>query len=228
MSTGAVILLGGSGNRFKSELPKQFVNIAGKPLFFHGTRVFIETGIFAKFYFVVNKSYQEVVNKALKHFPQITYSFITPGDTRQESVFNALLMADGEVDTVFIHDGARPLITPELIENCFNALFGKNGVCPAVPVTDSLFTISEDNSLDTYLDRSLVRAAQTPQCFPTSEITTFHRNAKNESRQFSDDASLYSYYGGKVKIVDGDQNNIKISYPNDIEQLRVLLNSESL
>lgn len=224
MSTGVVILLGGSGNRFKSELPKQFVTIAGVPLFFHGTRVFIETGLFEKFYFVVNKSYQETVSEALKSFSKITYSFITPGETRQESVFNALLKANGEVDKVFIHDGARPLITPTLIKSCFDALSDENGVCPAISVTDSLFTISDNNILKTYLNRSTVRAAQTPQCFPTSKITKVHEQARNELRQFSDDASLYSYYGGKVKIVEGDQNNIKISYPNDLQLLERLIN----
>ncbi len=222
-TAGAVILAGGSGSRFGGEIPKQFVDLNGMPLFFNAVKAFAETGLFKLISIVVSDQFRDVSEKAREQFPQLDFVFSTPGETRQESVFNALKGIVGQVETVFIHDGARPLVTHELIVRCFNALAGAEAVCPAVRPADSLFTVTEEGVLSSYLDRSAVRAAQTPQAFYTSAILAAHTKAAEEGREFTDDTGLFAYYEGKVKIVEGDVNNIKVSYQQDLELVKQLL-----
>jgi 2-C-methyl-D-erythritol 4-phosphate cytidylyltransferase len=142
------------------------------------------------------------------------------GQRRQDSVWNGLRHIDTPV--VVVHDGARPLVTADLVRRGLEALDGVDGAVPVVEVNETLKQVKEDDVVKT-VDRSKLRRVQTPQVFVTSVLKEAHTKARADKLEVTDDAQLVERYGGRVRIFEGDRTNIKVTYEEDLAVIEAIL-----
>jgi 2-C-methyl-D-erythritol 4-phosphate cytidylyltransferase len=217
--SAAIILAGGTGERFGREGGKQLVEIAGKPVLTWSAEAFDAVGDIGLIVVVAPADRQEeYLHRAIDPFP-----FVTPvvmaeaGEIRQESAFNGLEAVPDNFEFVVIHDGARPLITPELITHTLNTLKGNldaDGAVVGHPSIDTL-KIVQDGMITGTPDRSAFWNAQTPQCFRIGIYRRAHMSALADGFVGTDDSSLVERMGGRVLMVEGKRDNIKLTVPED-------------
>ena len=134
------------------------------------------------------------------------------GPTRQDSVWNGLQHVESEI--VVVHDAARPFVTPELIKSVIEGLGTADACVAAVPVDETIKKVQDDTVLET-VDRSSLWRAQTPAAFKTAALRAAHEQAHAESFVGTDESQLIERYGGRIKIVPGTRNNLKVTFPED-------------
>ncbi|MCX5751429.1 MAG: 2-C-methyl-D-erythritol 4-phosphate cytidylyltransferase [Candidatus Saganbacteria bacterium] len=209
MKTSVIITAGGYGKRMGSPSGKQFLEIAGKPILEWTISAFLAIKEINEVIVVINK---EDFDK-LKH---LKVKLAEAGERRQDSVYNGLQKVTEGCDIVVIHDGARPLVTSQLIRASIAgaALHGASVV--AVSVKDTIKEVSAEGFILNTADRSLLWAAQTPQTFKYHLIKEAYEKAKSDGFFVTDDASLVERLGYPVKIVEGSYENIKVTTPEDL------------
>ncbi|MEB3226394.1 MAG: 2-C-methyl-D-erythritol 4-phosphate cytidylyltransferase [Synechococcus sp.] len=141
---------------------------------------------------------------------------IQGGKTRQESVYNGLQALPAAAAQVLIHDGARCLATPELFDRCAAALANCEGLIAAVPVKDTIKVVDDQGLIQDTPDRAMLWAAQTPQGFAVQRLKECHGQGKALGWEVTDDAALFERCGLPVKIVEGEETNLKITTPVDL------------
>ena len=155
------------------------------------------------------------------HAPSALAMTVVEGsDTRQKSVYNGLLAVKGNPDIVLIHDGARPFITKDVIVEAIDAACEYGASVPGVTPTDTQKEIDDQGFITRHLVRSSLTAVQTPQCFRFKELLEAHGKAATDGREYTDDTEIWGSYCGPVRVTKGDVNNIKITYPSDLEILK--------
>jgi 2-C-methyl-D-erythritol 4-phosphate cytidylyltransferase len=214
-----VITAGGSGARMNSDLPKQFIEIAGKPLLFHTIDAFVDYAPDIELVLVLSDQYVSYWENLCKKYK---YSFkhlvTTGGPTRFQSVKSGLnLVPNGAL--VAIHDSVRPLVSKKTIESVFYFAEKYGNAVPAVEVFDSLRIT--DHALSKPLLRDKVRIVQTPQCFKSDLIKDAYN--QNFHENFTDDATVLESKGHGVRLVEGNRENIKITAPEDFIYAQALL-----
>jgi 2-C-methyl-D-erythritol 4-phosphate cytidylyltransferase len=142
--------------------------------------------------------------------------FIHGGDTRQASVYNGMQGLPSGATGVLIHDGARCLATPHLFDRCTAALRHCDGFIAAVPVKDTIKVVDADRNVCDTPDRDRLWAAQTPQGFKVNLLKECHEQGRREAWEVTDDAALFERAGKTVKIVDGEETNLKVTTPVDL------------
>lgn len=147
--------------------------------------------------------------------PQI----VEGSSTRQKSVFNGLAAVKNNPDIVLIHDGARPFVTNKIILDTIKAAIEFGAAVPGVTPTDTQKEIDENGMIIRHLQRSHLSSVQTPQGFDFSRLFDAHKSAQKDGQEYTDDTEIWGHYVGSVKIVAGDVNNIKITYPEDLKKL---------
>lgn len=217
--TAAIILAGGSGERFGHEGGKQLVEIAGKPILTRSAEVFDAVGDVGLIVIVCpEERTSEYLAKAIDPFPFVTPIVLAPaGSIRQESAFSGLEMVPEEYEFVLLHDGARPLVTKELIEHTISTLKGNidcDGAIVGHPSIDTLKVV-EDGVVVGTPDRSVFWNAQTPQIFRSGIYRRAHASALSDGFVGTDDSSLIERLGGRVLMVEGKRDNIKLTVPED-------------
>ncbi len=140
-------------------------------------------------------------------------------DTRQRSVYQGLLAVKGQPDIVLIHDGARPFVSREVILTALKAAIQYGASVPGLTPTDTQKEIDGEGFICRHLLRSSLTAVQTPQCFAFQKLLEAHGRASADGREYTDDTEIWGAYCGRVKVTEGDVNNIKITYPADLEKL---------
>ncbi|MGD1941435.1 MAG: 2-C-methyl-D-erythritol 4-phosphate cytidylyltransferase [Leptolyngbyaceae cyanobacterium] len=150
-------------------------------------------------------------------------TLIPGGSTRQESVYNGLQALPAAAEQVLIHDGARCLATPDLFDRCTQALQTCPGLIAAVPVKDTIKVVGEDGIIQQTPDRSRLWAAQTPQGFHVAKLKAAHAQGKAAGWTVTDDAALFEKCGLPVKIVRGEETNLKITTPEDLNIAEMIL-----
>lgn len=211
MKRYAVIVAGGKGLRFGAELPKQFLQIKGRPLLFYTLDKFL--GIADEIILVLPETHFEFWNDLKEKYnfhPEV--KIVRGGDSRTSSVINGLNEIEGN-GLVAIHDAVRPLVSRQLIEKLYSEATIHGNSVPGIPVSESLRIIDETNG-NKAVNRANYIAIQTPQCFDFATIKSNYQNING--KEFSDDASVYENAGGKIHIVTGESTNIKITYKEDI------------
>jgi 2-C-methyl-D-erythritol 4-phosphate cytidylyltransferase len=148
--------------------------------------------------------------------PQQPVQLIRGGKTRQESVYNGLQALPAGAERVLIHDGARCLATPNLFARCAQALLDCRGLIAAVPVKDTIKVVDETGIIQTTPNRAHLWAAQTPQGFEVSLLKDCHEKGKTLGWEVTDDAALFEKCGLPVKIVEGEETNLKVTTPVDL------------
>ena len=221
--TAAIVLAGGHGERFGREGGKQLVEIAGKPVLTWSAEAFDAVGDIGLIVIVCPEDRQkEYLEHAIDPFPFVTPIVLAPaGSLRQESAFNGLEYVPDDYEFVVLHDGARPLISPELIEHTINTVkgnFDADGAVVAHPSVDTLKVV-EDGVIMGTPDRTVFWNAQTPQVFRTNIYRRAQAQALADGFVGTDDSSLIERLGGKVLVVEGKRDNIKLTVPEDFLML---------
>ncbi len=222
-SYGVVIAAGGSGTRFGTDIPKQFVEISGIPVIAHTILPFQNCKEIKKIVIVAHKDYLVFCSDIQKRFGfSKVSSIIEGGATRQASVFKGIKALD--TDYVLIHDAARPVISEEKISMCCEEV-AKSGSCAlGIPSVDTIKVSLDGEYISSTPDRSTLWQIQTPQCFERDFILKCHRRAAYDGFEGTDDCMLAEMAGAKVKLIQGDRTNIKITDYADLALAEVLLN----
>ncbi len=219
MKKFALIVAGGSGSRMKNDVPKQFLEINNRPILMHTFDAFLRYDTQIEFIVVLPenqieswKSLCEKYKFGLKH--KIAFG----GATRFDSVKNGLDLIESE-GIVFIHDGVRPLVSIKTLENCFETALEKGNSLPVISVSESIRIAEESGSRA--VDRSKYFLVQTPQTFTTQLIKKAYQQALTNI--FTDDATVLENIGETIHLVDGNRENIKITYPEDLIYAEIFL-----
>ena len=212
MKKFVIIVAGGSGNRMGSEIPKQLLELCGKPILMHTIQVFHDFDPESRIILVLPEDQQQFWKElCMKHSFSIFHRVISGGKTRFHSVKNGLSQIDGE-GIVFIHDGVRPLVSQETIEKC-NQMAQKNGnAIPVLSVNESLRKQEGDQNIS--VDRSQYFSVQTPQTFRSDQILKAYEQDFDPA--YTDDASVAEKAGFPIFMVEGNRENIKITTPIDL------------
>jgi 2-C-methyl-D-erythritol 4-phosphate cytidylyltransferase len=219
-----IIVAGGKGLRMGTDIPKQFLPVAGKPILMRTIERFYEYNKELGIILVLPECQQEYWNKLCHEYDfDIKHTVVNGGATRFESSKNGLTaIPDGEEGIVGIHDGVRPFVSTDVIDCCYETARDEYAAIPVLPVTDTIRFIDKQGGGKNVL-RSDYRVVQTPQAFDISLLKQAFNQPYSES--FTDDASVVETLGCQVAMVDGNRENIKITTPFDIKVAEAILNS---
>lgn len=227
MKNFAVIAAAGSGERLHHSLSKMLMPISGKPLLSYTLAKFEESERINEIVLVVRaQDIYEIEQEVLKknNYKKIK-SVVIGGLTRQDSVYNGLMAIKEEDGVVCIHDGARPLIQQWMIEKTIEMISDYDGVILAIPTVDTIKQVKlEEMVVERTVDRSKFWMVQTPQVFRLKKIREYHERARQEKIHSTDDSAIIEYYGGKVVILHGSEENIKVTSITDLLLTEILLN----
>lgn len=218
----AIIVAAGKGTRMGSEMPKQYMTIAGKTILDTTLYKFEKSNDIDDIILVINKDDIEFVKDEIAPFYNKITHVVPGGKTRTESVYQGLKKVRKKCDVVLIHDGVRPFVSYNLISTCIENAIIHRACIPVINVVDTIKEVSEDEMVVKTFDRKRLRAVQTPQAFDYDIIRECYENAMTEDVLFTDDASIVEYYGYKVKTIAGLSKNIKITTPLDLRIAEIL------
>jgi 2-C-methyl-D-erythritol 4-phosphate cytidylyltransferase len=208
----------GMGRRMKSDRNKLLLTVLNKPLI-AWTLLAAEASVSIKWIGLISQPEDFYDFKQIIATLPITkpISFIVGGETRQESVYNGLQSLPNGAKHVLIHDGARCLVTPDLFDRCAEAILDCQGLIAAIPVKDTIKIVQKQTHIVTNTpDRSQLWAAQTPQGFELQQLRQCHLEGQRQGWQVTDDASLFEQCQMPVKIVEGEETNLKVTTPIDL------------
>lgn len=218
----AIIVAAGKGSRMGSDKPKQYMTIGGKTILDTTLYKFEKSVEIDEIILVVNYEDVDYVKEEIAFSYNKISCVIEGGASRMDSVFEGLVATREDSDIVLIHDGVRPFVSYKLISMCIENAARYQSCIPVIDVVDTIKEVSFDGYINKTLDRTQLRAAQTPQAFDYKLIRQCYANAINEDRDFTDDASIVEYYGHKVKLIEGLTKNIKITTPLDLRIAEIL------
>ena len=207
----------GMGRRMGSDRNKLLLTLLGKPLL-AWTLLAAEAARDISWIGIMGQVADQADFKAI--LAQISLSkpvqLIPGGETRQESVYNGLQALPAAAERVLIHDGARCLATPQLLDRCATVLLDCPGLIAAVPVKDTIKVVNETGIIQDTPDRRQLWAAQTPQGFDVPLLKQCHEQGRSLGWEVTDDAALFERCGLPVRIVEGEETNLKVTTPVDL------------
>lgn len=215
-----IITAAGSGQRFGSPESKILVPLLGKPVIAHTLEQFSNVMQISHCVITATPSQELAIKSAIsKVNVPFSVDVITGGERRQDSVKMAVNELSKATDStmVLIHDGARPHVSSDVMDRLFSSSNECDAVIPVIPVTDTIKQVDSEGMVVNTLDRGRLRAVQTPQLFSISVLKSAYE--QGDDGEFTDEAMLVERHGISVKTVDGDVNNIKLTYPVDLERL---------
>ncbi|MBN1199221.1 MAG: 2-C-methyl-D-erythritol 4-phosphate cytidylyltransferase [Bacteroidales bacterium] len=217
----AIIVAGGTGSRMSSPTPKQFLLLKEIPVLMHPINAFFRFDPSIRILLALPESlFSEWVALLQRYNLTIPHELVPGGATRFHSVFNCLQRLAPE-GMVAIHDGARPLVSQELLHRLFTLAEEKGNAVPVVPVTESIRELAGSSSRPS--DRSLFRIVQTPQVFQTALIQEAYTQSYRS--EFTDDATVLESTGIPICLASGDPINLKITFPSDLVTAEALMKS---
>jgi len=212
MKKYVVIVAGGTGSRMNNAIPKQFIELKGKPVLMHTIEKFTSALPDIFVIVVLSKALNEDwIALSAKHNFKISHQLADGGETRYHSVKNGLALVP-DACVVGIHDAARPLVSRQTILNAFETAEDRGNASPSIPLNDSIrFLKGKDNCA---VDRKHYSIIQTPQCFHSDLIKKAFLKAYKP--EFTDDASVLEAFGEKINLIEGNRENIKITTEQDL------------
>ncbi len=224
MNRYAVIVAGGEGKRMGSVVPKQFLMLAGKPILYHTIKQFLDAYDDLKIILVLPEVHvaagQEIID-AWFNYDRITIAI--GGDSRFQSVKNGLALITDDDAIIAVHDAVRCLVTKRLITECFDTASNLGTALPVLPCTDSVRILTDGKN--EFFPRVNVKLVQTPQVFHSKIIIPAYNIEYKE--KFTDEASVVDAFGMQLQLVEGDDENIKITTPKDIILAEFILSNRS-
>lgn len=219
-----VIPAAGQGKRMNAGKNKLFIELLGIPIIIYTLRVFEEDENCQGIILSINPLEKDYFLELIAAYGlKKVKKFVSGGAERQQSVFHGLKHVDEEV--VLVHDGARPFIRKEIIQQLTEAASIENGAAVAVPVKDTIKKVLDRKVVET-VERSSLWAVQTPQAFRVSILTKAHEQAEKDQFLGTDDASLLERMNERVVIIQGDYDNIKITTPEDLYFAEAILKKD--
>lgn len=218
MSVDAIIVAAGMGERLGAGRPKAFVEVAGVPMVVHAVRAFAAATAIDRIIVVVPPG------QSCSALFADDVTVVGGGVTRQESVSNGLDACRPEARVVAVHDAARPLITPALIDRAVAALVPPwDAVAPGEPLVDTLKLVDQRQVVLRTVDRRGVWAVQTPQVCARAALERVHARVASGADAATDDLSLIERAGGRVRLIDGERRNFKITHAEDLRLAEQIL-----
>ncbi len=215
--TAAVIVAAGSGTRMNSKEAKQIMEVNGIPVIAYTAMAFEKAETIDEIVIVTNKELMaEIADILNKYNISKVTKIVLGGQTRQLSVLNGVEAVSQKTKYVAIQDAARPFTTPELIDKVSNCAYSIDGAAPGIPVTSTVKVVDSNGFISSTIDRSNLRLVQTPQTFNLKKYKLLLYKALALKKDYTDDCQLFEADGGKIMLIDGDANNIKITYKEDI------------
>ncbi len=207
----------GMGKRMGSDRNKLLLTLLGKPLL-SWTLLAAESSQSIDWIGIIGQPYDFPEFKRILEIISINkpVKLIQGGKTRQESVYNGLQALPEAAERVLIHDGARCLVTPNLFDKCAEALLTCQGLIAAIPVKDTIKIVDSNKLIEDTPNRSNLWAAQTPQGFEVNLLKECHQKGDQLAWQVTDDAALFEKCQLPVKIVEGEETNLKVTTPVDL------------
>lgn len=226
----AVMLSGGIGSRMRSDgFPKQYLLVEGKPILMYALETFNRSADVDKIVIVANDVWQEDILNWVKEYNIDKFDrFAAPGKERQYSILSGLEAcmetSTSDKDKVIIHDAVRPLVSEQLIANCFAQLDEHDGCMPVLPINDTVYQSFDRSSISALLDRSTLFKGQSPESFRLWEFTELNRNATPEEMAITRGTSEIAFrHGMDVSLIAGEDRNFKLTTPADMVRFETIV-----
>lgn len=215
----AILVAGGKGERLGGSVPKQFRELGGKQLIRHSLDVFEASSFVGSIVLVVPRLLPEWENASPK-----VCATVAGGATRQSSVAHGMAELPEATKVVLVHDAARPLVTGALVESLLAGLSSDcSGTIPGIPLEDAIKKVTKDGFVESELDRRQVWRVQTPQAFFRAPLEDSLRQAQDAGRDSPDCSQMLAHAGYRVRIVQGDPMNLKVTRPADLRLAELIL-----
>jgi 2-C-methyl-D-erythritol 4-phosphate cytidylyltransferase len=225
MDKFAIIVAGGSGTRMGSSVPKQYLEIGGRPILMHTLEAFHRSENGIELILVIPSTDFEFWDKlCLEYGFNIQHQVVAGGNSRFQSVKNGLNAITTNGGLVAIHDGVRPFVKEEVIKDSFVMAEKYGSAIAVVPLKDSLRKLA-DNGNSYFQERQFFRLVQTPQTFRIDKIKKAFE--AQELQHFTDDATVYEHQGWQVHLISGNTENIKITTPEDMDYASFLIDKKN-
>ena len=215
MKVGAIIPAAGRGKRIGAPVPKQFLEIQGRPLLHHTLTVFASCKLIDYVVLVMPRADVDEMGEDWLNKYEIVREVVVGGEQRQDSVYNGFNSLEEGTDIVVVHDGVRPFTTPQMIIATVEAAQQHGAAITAIPVSDTVKQAA-DGFVKQTVSRDGLWRVQTPQAFQCGLLQQAFKKAKKDSYYGTDEGSLVEYLGERVKIVLGSELNIKITRKEDL------------
>ena len=214
MNKYAIIVAGGSGKRMGSTVPKQFLLLHGKPVLYYTVKTFLEAYHDLRIVLVLPEEYADMGREIIDaYFDYGRIQITSGGETRFHSVQAGLRLVEGDA-IVLVHDAVRCLVTTDLIHRCCEHALRMGSAVPVTMVRDSVRMLNEEMNDNEVLDRDKLVLVQTPQTFHSRILRpAFEIDFK---ARFTDEATVVEAYGLKISLIEGEENNLKITRPVDL------------
>ena len=230
----AIILSGGIGSRMGANIPKQYIEVQGKPIIWYCLRTFIKCSQIDVV--IIGRAIEwndYIVKQLVSLESRVPIYFAEPGETRQYSIYNALLEAQKhgakQNDIVIIHDAARPLVSEELILRCLDGCDDAEGVLPIIPVKDTLYQSLDGKHISNLLNRSELYAGQAPEAFKFGKYLNLHEQLSREELLTINGSTEIAYKGGlKIKLIKGEEINFKITTHEDLSNFESIIKQRTI
>lgn len=218
----AILVAGGSGSRFQSATPKQFLSVLGKPLVVHALERLKHSGAIARVVLVLPRDGFEEAKRVVAPYAS-GVELVPGGDSRQGSMLKGLSCIEPFDGLVAVHDAARPAVPPSLVARVVEAAAVDGGAIAAVPVTETLKEASSDLLVARTVPRESLYRAQTPQCFRYDVLTRAARKAVADGFSGTDEAAIVERLPAPIRIVLGSEQNLKVTTLEDMERVEYYL-----
>ena len=220
-----VVAAAGQGSRMGTKTNKQFIMLNNKPVIAYSLDFFEKQDSVDEIVVVTSAKELEYCRHEIieKNKYQKVSAVLVGGQQRQDSVWAALQCLASDTDFVAVHDGARPLLSADVLSRLLAEAEEWGAAIPGVPSRDTIKMVNRDSFVRQTLDRNVIYSIQTPQVFKFKELFTAYKYADEEGFYATDDAALFEKYIGQVKVVEGDYDNIKITTPLDLIIVQNLL-----
>jgi len=220
----AIIVAAGVGARMKSDTPKQYFLLDGKPILYYTIKNFVNAKLVSEIVLVISKEFMdsELLHVCIPSGTSRPIKIVAGSKKRQDSVYNGLKSIGKCYDTVVVHDGVRPFINPEKIDKTIEMCNEYEGVVVATPAVDTLKEVNNSLIVKTF-NRSNIWQIQTPQTFRREILEHAFKKAYDDDFIGTDEASLVEHLGVRIGVLRGDRRNMKITCQEDLEIARSLL-----
>ncbi|MBL7136834.1 MAG: 2-C-methyl-D-erythritol 4-phosphate cytidylyltransferase [Candidatus Marinimicrobia bacterium] len=220
----AIIVAAGIGVRMKSDTPKQYFLLNGRPLLYYTIKNFIKAKLVSEIVLVISKEFMdsELLKVCIPPGTSKPIKTVKGGKKRQDSVYNGLKSIDKYCDTVVVHDGVRPFIAPGKIDETIEMCNEYDGVVIATPAVDTMKEVNNSLIVKT-LNRASIWQVQTPQTFRREVLERAFEKAYKNNFIGTDEASLVEHLGARIVVLKGDRRNIKVTCREDLKIASYLL-----
>lgn len=229
MKSICILLAGGTGSRVGSEIPKQYILVKEQPIIAYAIKCLRSNKHIDGIWIVAAEQWKDFI---LTHCGEgKVVGFSEPGNNRQESILNGLKDINcseyNNIESVFVHDAARPMLSSELIDRCYESLKGYDGVMPALPMKDTVYVSEGGQKIDGLLNRSKLYAGQAPELFDFKKYFRANISLTYDKLMTINGSSEPALLAGmNIRIIAGDEANIKITTEKDLKEFVDKINKE--